>query len=117
MPKKKIMETHGKEEAPKQEKLQPTLLDQVWGADDTSRYGTLDESVYNKTLEGMTRADIEAHARRMGVVIVEHTPRLREKLLNEFRSYAALVRKPISTVANRNAKISDAAQKVLAEGR
>lgn len=115
MPRKKkvIIETHGKVE---DEKFQPTLLEQVWGQTDMSRYGTLSEAEYNQKLENMTRADLEAHARQMGVVVVEHSPRLKEKLLSEFRGYVALVRKP-AEAARPTTKISDAAMRVLAEGR
>jgi hypothetical protein len=111
--KKKVLETHGKVD---DEKFQPTLLEQVWGQPDISRYGTLDEAEYIQKLEGMTRADIEAHARQQGVVVVEHTPRLKEKLIAEFRSFASLLRKPVDTPKSPN-KLSDAAMKVLSEGR
>ena len=114
--KKQIIETHGQDESVK-EKFQPTLLEQVWGADNLSRYGTQDESVYIKRLENMTRADIEAHARTMGVVIVEHTPRLRDKLLTEFRSYTSLSRRSATSTSQGQQTISEAARKVLDEGR
>ena len=111
--KKKIIETHGKVE---NEKFQPTLLEQVWGQTDMSRYGTLSETEYNQKLENMTRADLEAHARQMGVVIVEHSPRLKDKLLAEFRTYVSLIRKPVEA-AKGPTKLNDAALRVLAEGR
>jgi len=113
MRKKQFIETHGKVET---EKFQPTLLEQVWGVDNLSRYGTLDESVYVHRLEGMTRADLEAHARQMGVVVVEHSPRLRDKLMGEFRTYVSMTRRP-ANVPNGLTEMSDAAKKVLAEGR
>ena len=112
--KKPIIETHGKVE---EEKFEPTLLEQVWGGDNSlSRYGTLNEEEYTKRVNEMTRADLESHARQMGVVIVENSPRLKEKLLGEFRSYLSLVRKPI-THTYPKISLSDAAKKVLSEGR
>lgn len=111
--KKKVIETHGRVEG---DKFQPTMLEQVWGAPDISRYGTISEAEYVEKLNGMTRADIEAHARQMGVIIVEHTPRLREKLLAEFRSFVSLLNKPADAPKSPT-KLSDAAMKVLAEGR
>lgn len=111
--KKNVIETHGKVEA---EKFEPTLLEQVWGVDNLSRYGTLNEQEYQTRLEGMTRADLEAHARQVGVIIVEYSPRLRDKLIAEFRNYVALVQKPVTAV-HPATRISDAAMKVLAEGR
>lgn len=111
--KKQIIETHGKVE---DAKFQPTLLEQVWGNDFNSRYGTLDEAEYTAKVDGMTRTDLEAHARMMGVVITESSLRLKDKLVGEFRNYVALVRKPVSPVSP-TIKVSDAAKKVLAEGR
>lgn len=110
---KPVIETHGKIE---DEKFQPMLLEQVWGVDNLSRYGTLDESKYSERLLGMTRADLESHARQMGVVVVEHSNRLREKLLSEFKTYVAMTRRPMNQHPSL-VKLSDAALKVLSEGK
>lgn len=112
--KKPIIETHGKVEEPP--KFQPTLLEQIWGDDNMTRYGTLDEEAYAKQVNEMTRSDLEAHARKVGVIIVESSIRLREKLLGEFRSYLHLVRRPV-TPPSPHVVLNDAAKKVLAEGR
>lgn len=110
--KKPVIETHGKVE----DKFEPTLLEQVWGRADISRYGTLVEEDYTKRIHNMTRADLEAHARQMGIVIVENTMRLRDKLLSEFRQYAASITKPLQA-PRPITSISEQAMKVLAEGR
>ena len=107
------IEAHGKLE---DDKFQPTMMEQVWGHGDTSRYGTLDPEEYLSKINGMTRADLEAHARLMGVVIVEHTARLRDKLLADFHNYVALVRKPLESPKPQG-KVNAAALSVLAEGR
>ena len=44
--KKPVIETHGKVE----DKFEPTLLEQVWGRADISRYGTLVEEDYTKRI-------------------------------------------------------------------
>jgi hypothetical protein len=107
-----VIETHAKVE----DKFEPTLLEQVWGKTDQSRYGTFSEAEYVERVSNMTRADLEAHARQMGVVVVENSLRLRDKLVADFRSYVSLMQKPITAPAH-NTKISDAALKVLQEGR
>lgn len=112
-PKKKVIETHGKVDS---DKFQPMLLEQVWGVDNLAKYGTMDRVVYSKRIDGMTRADLEAHARQMGVVIVEHSPQLKEKLMREFDSYVSLLRKPLDSPRTPTTP-SEAALKVLAEGR
>ena len=112
MSENKPFECHGKDE----ETFQPTLLEQVWGESSTSKYGTLDAAEYEKRLSEMTRADLEAHARQLGVMITENTQRLRDKLMGEFRTFASLVRKP-TIKPQPPIKGSEAAKKVLAEGR
>jgi len=113
--KKVMVETHGKleDDAPR---FQPTLLEHIWGDDGMSRYGTSDEAEYTRRLDQMTRADLEVHARQMGVIITENSTRLREKLLSAFRSYSSLIRKPAPT-PQTPAKVSEEALSVLREGR
>ena len=49
-PVKKLSQAHGKVE-----EYQPTTLDQIWGDDGTSLYGTLDEVVYKDRLDQMNK--------------------------------------------------------------
>ena len=107
------IETNGKV---KESPLAFTLLEQVWGRKDASRYNTLDIQAYTERLGDMTRSDLEAHARQMGVGIVENTLHLRDRLLDEFNRYVALSRKPTSPL-QPTTKISKEAMKVLSEGR
>jgi hypothetical protein len=109
--KKPIMEAHGKVE-----NTQPTMLEQVWGYNELARYGTMDEDVYRNQVDEMNRSDLETHARKLGVVVVESTTRLREKLFTAFRTYVSLVRKPADLPKSKTITDS-AALRVLAEGR
>ena len=43
---KNLSQTHGKEE-----KFEPVTLDQIWGDDGTSTYGTLNENAYTVQLD------------------------------------------------------------------
>jgi hypothetical protein len=113
MKKKQQIETHGKVEV-----SQPTTLEQVWGFNEMSRYGTLDPDEYDKVLAQMNRTDLEAHARKLGVVIVESSLRLQDKLRAEFKNYVTYLRKPAEPQPSKaSGKIDPAALKVLAEGR
>lgn len=106
-----MIETHGKIDS-----TQPTSLDQVWGYNALAQFGTTDEADYQKQLDDMLRIDLETHARRQGVMVCESTARLREKLLNNFRSFVALLNKPAD--AKKTTMTPDQATlKVLAEGR
>ena len=108
-----IMETHGRDESAG---TQPTNLEQVWGYNELSKFGTNDEAVYQKQLDEMLRIDLETHARRHNVIIVESTARLREKLLNNFKTYVSLLHKPADKKKSQY-KPDAAALKVLSEGR
>lgn len=109
---KKLIETHGKVES-----NQPTTLEQVWGFNEMSRYGTMDANVYDDQIKEMTRSDLENHARKMGVLIVESSSRLLEKCRQEFSNYVMLLRKPAEAKTKIKTKFDPAALKVLAEGR
>lgn len=107
---KPILETHGKDETV------PTTLEQIWGFNEMARYGTLDENEYRRQVQEMNRPDLESHARRVGVIIVESSARLQESLVKEFRSYVSLLRKPVNSIKS-NPDISEEVRKILAEGR
>lgn len=108
---KPLVETHGAIE-----QMQPTLLEQVWGGfNELSKYGTMDEDEYNAQITDMNRPDLEAHARRVGVVIVESSERLRGKLLNEFRNYKFSLQRPAQPKGPQI--VSAEVRKILAEGR
>ena len=110
---KKVIETHGKVES-----VEPTTLEQVWGFSELSRYGTENEKDYEAKLKDMNRSDLETHARRMGVVVVESSGRLRDNLLRDFRTtYAAMHKPKIEGRTTVGVKIDPEALKVLAEGR
>jgi len=111
MKKKPIIETHGKVEG-----LKPTTLEQIWGHNELSRYGTVDENVYRQQVDEMSRTDLEAHARKLGVVIVESTTRLRDKLVKEFRTHQSLLYRPDSP-KQPEITLDEKVKRILAEGR
>lgn len=106
-----LKQIHAKVDSPK-----PTMLDQVWGFNEISRYGTVDEVEYQAKLKDMTRADLENHARSVGCLVLESSERLREALLKQFRGYVLSLRKPDSNTT-RPGKISPEVKRVLDEGR
>lgn len=115
MPRKKkiqnLTQTHAKVAT-----SQLTNLDQIWGFNESARYGTIDPDIYAGKLREMTRADLENHARAVGCLVVEDSERLRKELLKMFHGYISSLKKP-SPVAPGMTKISPEAQKVLNEGR
>jgi len=116
MPKKSkkidaLSQTHAK--VPTQEL---TSLDQVWGFNEISRFGTVDEATYKGRLSEMTRADLENHARAVGSIVLESSERLRDSLLRQFQAYVLSLRKP-APASKAPIKVSADVQKILNEGR
>jgi hypothetical protein len=108
----KVIEAHGKEDT-----TQPTRLEQVWGYNELSKYGTLEADVYQRSLDEMNRTDLEAHARKVGVIVLESTARLKGELVKAFDNYVFYLRKPAPKAPSATGKISDDVRRILAEGR
>lgn len=137
MPKKlqkPIIETTGKIEdeeikpvpavvphAPILPKRIPRTLEETWGGfNEMSRYGTMDENEYKSKIRIMSRTDLESHARQLGIVIVESTSRLQDRLINTFQNYVATVKGPTDLVTGADTGkpvITDEIKNILAEGR
>jgi hypothetical protein len=108
---KKMSQTHGKVE-----KFEPTTLDQIWGDDGTSMYGTLDDNKYQERLDEMNMSDLQSHASRVGIIPIDNRSMLRERLMREFRKHASSYKKPIETQDDSETVNKDA-MKILSEGR
>jgi len=117
MPTKKSKKLNSLSQAnAKVETQELTSLDQIWGFNEISRYGTIDETEYKNRLVNMTRSDLENHARSVGAMVLESSERLRDSLLKQFRAYILSLKKP-SSQSPANIKISPEVQKILNEGR
>lgn len=71
------------------DKKRPTSLDQIWGADGLSKYGTMDVDEYEKQLDDMMMVDLQNHARDVGLRPDVEPRVLRGRLLNEFKKHVA----------------------------
>jgi len=109
---KKVMtQTHAKEE-----KFQPSTLDQVWGDTGNTKYGTMDEEKYLNKLQEMNKSDLQAHANRVGMIPIGDRGVLTKKLMSEFKKYVSGFKKP-DTAINPPPTISKEAARVLSEGK
>jgi len=108
---KEMTQTHAKEE-----KFQPSTLDQVWGDTGNTKYGTMDETEYTNKLKEMNKSDLQAHASRTGLIPIDDRGILTKKLLAEFKRYVSGFQKP-NTVVNPPPSISKDAARILAEGK
>ena len=108
---KNLSQTHGKEE-----KFEPTTLDQIWGDDGLNVYGTMVEDQYETQIDEMNMSDMQTHASRVGIIPIDNRNTLRERLLREFRKHVASYRKPVSNPSPQPS-ISKEMRKILSEGR
>ena len=108
----KINQTHAKVE----KKFEPTTLDQIWGDDGTSEYGTLDYESYKSKVFDMNMSDLQAHASRVGVVPIDNRNMLTDRLLREFSKHITSFKKPVEDASNQQ-NVPDKIKSILAEGR
>lgn len=106
-----LSQTHGKEE-----KFEPTTLDQIWGDDGMSKYSTMDGVSYEEQLNNMDKADIQSHASKVSVIPVDNTELLKQKLMKEFYKHVNAFRRPTGS-ADSNEAPSQEIQKILGEGK
>jgi hypothetical protein len=108
---KNLSQTHGQAE-----EFTPTTLDQIWGDDGTSKYGTIDEGEYLNKLNGMTKSDIYLHASKLGIVPVDDRGRLEKTLLNDFKKHVAKFKMP-SQADESHGKLPKNIREILEEGK
>lgn len=109
-----MSQTHGKEEKPLY-----TTLEQIWGDTGISRYGTFDENEYLSELQNMTKADIQAHANKLGLIPIDNRPELTKRLLKEFvyhKSKYSTIPADIQ-INNISSELSPEVRKILSEGK
>tara|TARA_Y100000310_G_scaffold324188_1_gene385734 strand:- start:475 stop:855 length:381 start_codon:yes stop_codon:yes gene_type:complete len=108
---KNLSQTHGKEE-----KFEPTTLDQIWGDDGLSAYGTMQEEQYEGQIDDMNMSDLQAHASTVGIIPIDNRSTLRERLMREFRKHVNSFKKPVDA-SSPSGRPGKEAMKILSEGR
>ena len=108
---KNLSQAHGKEE-----KFEPTTLEQIWGDDGSTTYGTLNENQYANQLDDMNMSDLQTHASTVGIIPIDNRSTLRERLLRDFRKHVSSYKKPThETQSPRD--VNPETIKILSEGR
>lgn len=108
-----LSQTHGMVE---KRQTEPTTLAQIWGDDGLARYGTLDAKEYETRLDAYGKTDLMAHAQKMGLIPIDNTKMLKERLLTEFNRYASTFNKPASD-PTKDPDLNADVRKILEEGR
>ena len=108
---KNLSQAHGKEE-----KFEPNTLEQIWGDDGSTTYGTLNENQYANQLDDMNMSDLQTHASTVGIIPIDNRSTLRERLLRDFRKHVSSYKKPThQTQSPRD--VNPETIKILSEGR
>lgn len=105
-----LSQSHGKEE-----NVQPTSLDQIWGDTGISKFKTLDRDEYESQLSDMNKSDLQTHATKVGLVPIDDTKMLKKRLVKEFDKHVSSYKTPKN--ANTKEKLSKDALKILGEGK
>ena len=105
-------QAHGKEET-----LQPTTLDQVWGDDGVSKYGTFSKAEYQEHIDNLNKTDLQQHAVKLGIVPVRERARLTKNLMTAFDQHCSKYTKPSEANAGDPTNIDEETLKILSEGR
>jgi hypothetical protein len=108
---KVISETHGKVEDGK-----PTTLDQIWGDTGLWKYNTMNLSEYKKYLNDMNKTDLQAHAKKIGLIPIDDRITLNRRLLSEFKKHVSSY-SSLAQTKNEPEQISEEVKKILSEGR
>jgi hypothetical protein len=120
MPRRKKTEKNKLEELnqthAKNETNNPTTLDQVWGDEGLGKYKTLNRDKYKTYLDELNKSDMQRHASQVGIVPIDSREMLVSRLMKEFDKHVASYNMP-SPNTNPTANISDAAKRILSEGR
>lgn len=94
----------------------PTALEQIWGSDGLSKYGTMDPDVYATKLNDMLPVDLQNHARDVGLRPDVEPHILRERLMSEFLRHVASFKSGQVNVANSPKSVPQKIHKILREG-
>jgi hypothetical protein len=108
---KTFSETHGKVD-----KEKPTTLDQIWGDTGLWKYNTMDFGEYRKYLRDLNKTDLQAHAKKVGLVPVDERSILNKRLLAEFKRHVSSY-SGLSKSKKELDPVSDEVKKILSEGR
>jgi hypothetical protein len=95
----------------------PTALEQIWGYDGLSKYGTLDVEEYTAKINDMLPVDLQNHAREVGLRPDVEVKVLKERLLREFQLHVASYKGAAKPVINSSAKsLPKDINRILREG-
>ena len=103
-----LNQTHGKIE-------KPLTLNQIWGDDGKSKYGTLDVEEYSNYLNDLNKSDLQSHASKIGLVPIDNRETLCTRLKKEFIKHVSGYN--VEQPQDKKIKNAKTAKDILSEGR
>ena len=93
-------------------------IDKIFGDDGSSKFGTIDESVFVQKLEDLSNsvADMQNFAAQYGIKATDDIKDTKRKLLDEFRTHVQANKGQVGTTST-NSKITKEIRAILAGGR
>jgi len=106
-----MSQTHGQVET-----FRATTLAQILGDKGMHKYKTVDLGEYTGRINGMNKADLQAHAAEVGLVPIDDRVRMSKRLVQEFQLHVSSFKHP-STKRLAPNPMSPEVAKILAGGR
>lgn len=94
----------------------PTALEQIWGSDGISKYGTMNIDVYTAQLDDMLPVDLQNHARDIGLRPDVEPHVLKSRLINEFLRHLSSFRSGQVKTSSNKKSLPKSINKILREG-
>jgi hypothetical protein len=94
-----------------------STLDQLFGFDNGSKFGTLDYSEFEKRLDAMSLSEIQEEAQKINIPPIDDKERLKRTLKNEFRIYASNYNVPKSPAPVDPSKVNQVVKDLMKEGK
>tara|TARA_Y100001938_G_scaffold104917_1_gene143205 strand:- start:1361 stop:1765 length:405 start_codon:yes stop_codon:yes gene_type:complete len=110
-----LEQSHGKDES----KPVPMTLNQIWGDDGLSEYGTLDLESYTQRIKTYTWSDLREEAAKRDIVPIGDRTQIEAKLINKFKNYKSTftVEGTTSDTSQEQEGLTDEIKNILREGR
>lgn len=91
----------------------PTTLDEVWGYDRLSEYGTLDVEKYKEEISNLNLADLHGHAIAKGVLPADSREKTIKRLLVAFDQYKSKVARKAAPASNVSKEKAEQIRKIM----
>jgi hypothetical protein len=105
-----LSQTHGK-----LENIEYKTLDQIWGDDGSAKYKASNTEDYLNYLNDMNKSDLQAHAKKIGLIPIDNRETLTKRLVTEFKKFNSLYKLPKNK--ENKVELNKETKNILSEGK